>query len=445
MKTFESVPAESQGLRVFRTIGRLGLAASVTSLLALGFLGFSSLAREQLSSAFFGNWDATDVAAAQLAVGFAIAVFGMFGLLVWLCRRLAWRALILGYIVAASVMIYLVADEATLRHPQTMEELSPKFPGAAESFNLLMRYGKDHPLAKNFKVSPFKGVFPHMTPELSSDWRETITQHRADFEAHWVELDPVRSWWAELNAFDRIGDLTPPREDAEMLSFTVFRTMSQHGLAIASLQALDGRGDDAIDTLIPILEVGRKLQPYSRTFSRGTLGVVIERISLETANFVLENSSVSPAARSRLATALQGADPEAGARHLVATEYVFQLNAFEGKPLGSIYTQVNTGESKAWLRRTLNAVGPFVYNPRITFNDTGDLSFDLQDLAAHRQVEQIDSRTKGFVEENTHRCFKNLFGRLLMQATTQTYSRAAEFYWKNYDLRTALLVRASKP
>jgi hypothetical protein len=438
-------PLAQRGLR----FAALGLQAVLVTLLLLllGLTAWPTPVYDQLQALMYGIHPS--VPSWILCFGLGLALFlvalGVF-LASWRLQVRSWWRIVLGYVALGVVLAYLAHDEAAIRHPLTMEEISPVFPGAEESFNVLMRYGKAHPLAQKFKAPEFKPPYPSSwgNPDASGPWRETITARRAEIEAHWAELAPVRAWWAELNAFDRIGDLTPAREDAELIAFQVFRTMSQHGVAIASLQALDGRGDDAIDTLLPILQVGRKLQPYSRTLVRAMIGVVIERMSLKTASFILDNSAVSPAARARLAAALQGGDPEAGARHLLSTEYAFQLGAVGGKRLGELWAEFGSGGVHPWLQRAFNAVSPFIYNPRATLNLYGDLYVDLQDLVGRRQLEQMDPRMKKF-EQDVRPSFKNFFGKLFVSTAVPAYSKVCQSYWTNQDLRAALLARVTKP
>jgi hypothetical protein len=94
--------------------------------------------------------------------------------------------------------------------------------------------------------------------------------------------------------------------DAEIIAFQPFRAHYQHACAIASLQALDGHGDAALATLLPILEVNRKLEPSSRTLVRSMLARVGQRMAIETAAFVLDTTAVSPDSRARFASALVG-------------------------------------------------------------------------------------------------------------------------------------------
>src|SRR5207249_1655151 len=62
-------------------------------------------------------------------------------------RRRQWRAwtrIGASYLVFVPVLAYLAIDDADLRHPITLEEFAPAFPGAEKSYDVLMRYGRAH-------------------------------------------------------------------------------------------------------------------------------------------------------------------------------------------------------------------------------------------------------------------------------------------------------------
>jgi hypothetical protein len=128
------------------------------------------------------------------------------------------------------------------------------------------------------------------------------------------------AWWSELNGFTRIGDLTPAKLDAEIIAFAPIRSIVQHSCAIASLQAIDGQGAAAVETLLPTLEVGSKLEASSRTLVRSMVAIVTQKMALETAEFVL-NTEVSPAGRARLAMAIEASrGGETAVRKLIGVE-----------------------------------------------------------------------------------------------------------------------------
>lgn len=367
------------------------------------------------------------------------------------CRKLqqrSWARLAVGYVALAGVLVYLAHDEPTFRHPVTMEEISPVFPGAEASYAVLMRYGNQHPLGQSFKAPVFKGRWPFVDgPGKPEAWRKAITAIRPELEANWAGLTTERAWWAELSAFDRIGDLMPAQYDAEIMTFAVVRAVTQYGVAIASLQAIDGHGDEAIDTLLPILGVGRKLQPYSRSLVRSMVSVVVEKMSLNAAAFILDTTPVSAAAKAKLVAALEGGDPERGARNLLATEYARQFGWMSHEKAGNLLSVVQNGSDNRhpWGTRVLNLISPLAYNPHITFNQVGDLYADMSDLTAKRELDKFDARWKSYFDEASGAGIKNLFGRYLTMMMIPAYQKVAESYWQTQDLRASLLARLAKP
>lgn len=382
---------------------------------------------------------------APIAALFALPALALL-LTSWWLRLHSWRWLGGATLVLAPVFVYLATDDAIIRRPVTMEEIAPPFPGAEESFAVLMRYGKTHPLGQAFRAPDrfYQNLAPgeSVDPAKPDEWLAWLKTHRAAIEADWADLAPVRAWWNELNAFDRIGDLTPSRYDAEIMTFAPPRSLSQHACAIAGLQALDGHGDAAIDTILPVIQVGRKLQSSGRTLVRLMLSLVIERMGVQTAGWILQHAAVSPAARARLVAALSaGGGGELGARRLITVEYAFTLQALVHLPLGELLSYGNPG----WLRHVANIVGPFVYNRRTTFNLYGELVAELQELAARRQSDRLQTRGDEFFAHEGRPRFKNFAGALSLREIAPAYTKIIETYWKVQDTRTALLAQLTGP
>jgi hypothetical protein len=435
-----TAPAEPLVLRLLRLVARLVLAIVITFILGLAILAVSVQAQEVITALL--GWGSSEVARSSWMVMPAIAAVLVVGSLSWLGRRLSWRTLGIGYAVVSLIFAYLVWDKATLHRPQTLEEFSPPFPGAEESYTVLMRYGKNHPAGRNFTGSRMGWIiFDPQKPEL---WQKFMTEHRAEIEKEWQTLAPVWAWWKELNGFARLGDLTPAQPDAEIPAFSPYRMLSQRACAIATLQALDGRGDEAIETLLPLIEVARKLQPSSRTLVRTMIAVVIEKMAMQTAGFVLDHAAVSPATRARLAAALSVAGGgEPGARRLAAVEYVFAANGYIDRPLGDLIGTSDLVAKALALPRVLNFLGPFIYNRRATLNLYADLTTDEEELAGRRQLEQLASRQKKFLEEDARPRFKNFMGAMLLKQMVPATNKVVGAYWKTQDERAALLARVT--
>jgi hypothetical protein len=392
-------------------------------------------------------------AAGLLVLGLMLLIVGLALFVVLRLRKRSWWWVGGGYLAAAPVLMYLVVDDPMLRHPVSADEIALAFPGAEKSFEVLMRYGKEHPLGRDFKAPQrfFQRGQPKFAPDptKAEEWRAWLLASRTNIEAGWADLAPVRAWWIELNAFDRIGDLTPSRFDAEIIAFSPMRSYSQHAIAIAGLQALDGQGDAAFETLLPLLEVSRKLEPSARTIVRFMIARVVQRMAIQTAGFVLDHTTVSAAMRDRFAIALTGGfGGEAGARRLIGVEYSFGLGTLLDLRLGDYIgmTANNRPGSYKFLsqpvpRQLLNWLSPFVYNPRKTLNLYGDLTEQLQDIAARRELEKNDPTHMAFFDREARPHFKNAVGPILLFGTVPAYSRIIEAYWKTEDARAALRER----
>ena len=360
----------------------------------------------------------------------------------WWLRWSSWRWIGGGFLVIAPVFAYLAVDDPMINRPLAMAELSPAFSGSEESFSVLMRYGKEHPLGRDFKFQPpdriytGTGIFSPADPE----WSNWLLRNRADLEADWLGLAPVWAWWNELNAFDRIGDLTPTRADAEIISFQPIRAIDQHACAVASLQALDGHGDEAFATLLPVLQVNRKLEPSARTLVRFMIARIGERMAMTTAGFVLNHTPVSSAAKAKFATALAGNDGVAGVRRIFAIQYAWWIVACTGQRVGDLVA-INWNSQRFVGQGALNLLSPFLYNPRHTTNVLGEVTAELQDLAARREPKKLDTRSVAFSAIEGGRLKNRLGSALVINHLSLSYERIVDSYWKGEDERSALRSR----
>jgi hypothetical protein len=377
----------------------------------------------------------------EFATGLMVATVGV-ALLLGL-RRLPvgpWTRLGAGYAALAGVLVFLAADEPAAKPAPAAEAIVQADARDRASFEVLMRYGKNHPLGRDFKfpTSPQMQAAPNRWKPQDPQWAAWLTANRAEIETGWARLEPVRAWWQELNAFARIADLTPPQMDAEMIAFLPFRTCFQHACAMASLQALDGDGEAAMATLLPILEVSRKLQPASRSLVRTMLAIATEKMGLETAAFILDTVTVSSAGRARLARALaDGVAGESGARSVVLAErwWVYAcLARIDLHPL------VYEAELPRWVTRGLESFGPFLFNPQRTINLYEDMNAELVALAVRRDVPDIDAELRRYLARR-QTPIKNLGGPAFLHRITPNYRKVLEAYWRSEDLRVTVQQR----
>lgn len=355
-------------------------------------------------------------------------------------RLRSWRWIGAGYAALGLILAYLATDDARRGAPLAFEQISPVFPGAEASYNVLMRYGKNHPSGKKFREP--QRIFHNNRFVKDSDaaeWGVWIEHSRAAIEADWAELVPVRAWIDELNGFDRISDLMPADVRAEIITFAPFRSYANHACQIAGLQALAGHGDDAIATLLPLLQVSRKLEPSSRSLVRAMIARVMQERGLTAVQFVLNRTTVSPGMRVRLADSLRlGVGGETGVRHLLSTESTFFSAASGDRSLGDFIPLERRPEL---VRRSLNVASPFVYNPHRTANLHREFAESIQDIAARRDMVALKQAERAFAAVHADPKFKNFMGDFIVGATVPAYQKVVETYWRIEDSRTSLLTR----
>ncbi len=422
-------------------VAGLTLALVVVTFLALaGSLPVVSAALETLAAA--DGKVPTYVRITLAVVGLATVLLPAL-LLLWASRRrrLTGRFVGLGWLAVAPVLAWLAWDEPTIQHPLPVEEFSPAFPGAETSYRVLMEYSRKNPSAEaqafaraQFQTRNIPGI------GRGADYLAFVAKHRAGLAADWETLAPQRAWLERLNAFERIGDLTPGDFAADIPDFRAWRILSQHVCAHAAGLALDGRRDEALLAVVPLLEAGRKLQTTSRSLVRTMMGVTVERMAVDTATLVLDQGEVAPATRARLRTALGTVSAPALARRLVQIEYAQFAPRFGHLRLGEL---VMLGrEGGAFARPVLNALSSLAVNPNATINLYGRYVEELAGYAERRELGKLAA-----AREVLHRNFrgevrmKNLGGRLFVWLSTPAYDRIVGSHWKLTDLREALLVR----
>lgn len=365
------------------------------------------------------------------------------GLLSLARRRLTpWSTIIVGFLVAAPVLAYLAHDDAELRRP-LRDPVA--FEGAEKSFEVLMRYGKNHSLGRDFRAPPRNyQPRPNWDPSKVDAWAVWLLANRELIEADWADLAPLGKWWGELATFERIADLTASDHNAELIAYPPLRTYVQRACAIAALQALDGRGDEAFTILQPVLDVSRRLEPESRTLMRFVISLAMQKLAVDTATFILDHATVSPAARVRFAAALtRGIGGEAGARRFAEMEYSIAVGSYRNLQ-GWDYFPFDPGNDTVVGVLANDIPKPFlslltrlVCNPARTFNAYGDYTQRLQDMVARRELNSVAPLRDELVRPR----FKNLLGTLFIAAIVPAYPKLADNYWKNEDARMLLLKR----
>ena len=423
--------------RFLRGLARLGLAAALAFLLGLAVISVSPF----IATAFEALISPESKLPKLVGVLITLFVIVVPLSLLWLARRQrwgeSWLALGAGYLLVAPAFVWLAWDEPTVRYPVSLDELCPPGPQAEASWAVTLAYtARDgQPALRTFSSPKFPTS--GAGPDKPAEWQAYLEKNREALHAAWAGL-PERAWWAELNTFPVLGDLMPARFDAPIIKFAPYRSFSQLACAEAGLLALEGKGDEAMDTLLPVLEVSRKLEPSARSLVRFMVARVIQKMSLHSARFILDHATVSPDRRARLAAVLAGGSGgPAGARRMLLIEYAISTNyllSHFGDP----------AKQRPLWKRSLLGLFRLVYNPVATANRYGALTKELADLAERRELAGFGSRAEAFVASNSRPHFKNMAGGLMLSMTIPSYTKVLDSYWKIEDLRTTLAADLAK-
>jgi len=437
--------------RLLRGLARLGLVGALTFLLGLAVITVSPF----IASAFEALISPESKLPKLVGVLVLLFVIIVPAGLLWIAHRRhwgdSWSSLAAGYLVLVPVFVWLAWDEPSVRFPVSLDELCPPGPEAEASWAVTLAYTpRNHQPAPRTYSAP-KFPLNAAGPDKPAEWQAYLEENREALHAAWAGL-PERTWWAELNSFAVLGDLMPARFDAPIIRFQPYRTMAQLGCAEAGLLALEGKGDEAMDTLLPIIEVGRKLEPSARSLVRFMIARVIQKMSLHTARFILDHATVSPDRRARLAAALAGGSGgPAGARRMIFIEYAISSNYLMSQfgdpslklPLFMFRSRESLARLPLW-KLGLLGLFRFVYNPVATTNRYGALTGELADLAERRELAGFGTRAEAFVASNSRPRFKNMAGGLMLSMTIPSYTKVLDSYWKIEDLRTTLAADLAK-
>ena len=417
-----------------------------TLALCLSFLGLLNVITSvPLIRASLGPlvWEHRAVSITAIIVTLAVALLVPIVALIFCSRRgwLRWPQLTALWVLVLGTFAYLGWDDPAVRRPLTMDELAPSLPGDEATFQIFLRYAKNSPAANAVKAP--KQTIVAATSDFATKpdkWAQFLREHRAEVEAEWVALAPVRAWWDELAAHARIGDLTSPSPSAPILAFQPVRAYTQIAVAVASLQALDGHGDEAMATVTRLYDVARKFEPNSRTLVRSMIAKVIQKMALQAGGFVLDHATVSPVSRAAFAAEISAAaGGPAGARRLILIEYAYfapTLSLFVGG------APITASPDERLLQRFAHLLGRVVVNPRATQNLVGDRYYQLAAFAEERRLGELEAN-KGPINREFMGGYhvKNIGGRLIADMAMPALSKVVKTYWEIEDLRTALLIR----
>lgn len=350
------------------------------------------------------------------------------------------------FALAASVAVFLAwmaADDEKLRHTTIPPALANDHPAATAGYTLTLRYSKDVPGSLLHTVPESKLVFPSADLGAQNDakWTAFLAEHAAELDTLWPRLAPLHAWIGELAAAPYLGDFTD-RFDSPIMHFRSLRLITQNSCARALRLAGEGKRDEAVQLLLPLLNASRKLQPHAGNLVRRMIGVVMQRQAQNTLSRVLATGEISAATLDRLAAALAPApDTAEQARLLLWCEYPTFSNLLLGMDADNASTIFSLpGTENLLLRGLARFAYSVLMNTRLTVNQYGDHLVRLGDAAANRDLATLKTSGEKFIQDLAIQLpGKNHGGRMILAMAVPAFNKVVENYWKADDERAVLL------
>src|SRR5690606_35297371 len=228
------------------------------------------------------------------------------------------RALLCFAIAAIAGWLWLAWDDPKLDFPPEDYLSAADSPEAEASHALVLRYrsGEDSRLPAGLPdLREPHSLAGNKTP-TNEQWTAFVTEHRDEIQQGWDQLADHRAWIAEMAAAPRLADLTTSIGDP-IPSFRDLRAPARYMTWQARALALEGRGDEALAEVATLLAVSQKLTPESRTLVRGMIAVVMQKMALQTADFVLTTTETSTESRTHLLAVVTARQNPADAARLL--------------------------------------------------------------------------------------------------------------------------------
>ena len=171
------------------------------------------------------------------------------------------------------------------------------------------------------------------------------------------------------------------------------------------------------------------------------VGIVVERLAVDTALIVLDLTSVSAASRAKFHAALAEDNPGLMARRLMMIEYAIFGPSFFGFGIGDLEFGGDKFHHRL-LRPVFNALSRFLILPNATLNLYGERVHALAALAEKRALGEFAVASKGFDDSLRRKPgMRNIGGRMLLNTTVPAYDKVMDAHWKLADVRAALRKR----
>jgi hypothetical protein len=240
-------------------------------------------------------------------LAFVAALFGLLILIIsivqtiWASRKITAKRIMLGVFILLEMIVltYWRIDAAPIPNDYTIFDLRSAPPLWYETYNLLNSLGDNSDDLPDAPAIGLSSKDLENLEEINKIFKEndlqTISQQLQEYEEEilsiWNNAKKGRDILTKLASFPEIADLSEP--DISYLSEFQwnrnFRRLIFLHRAYICLQSRDGDQEAAIDELIKLDLIFKKMSLNARSLVKKLICLACFRINIETANFIVNN------------------------------------------------------------------------------------------------------------------------------------------------------------
>ncbi len=270
-------------------------------------------------------------------------------------KKLYFKAVsIVFLLVICSFLIFLGLDAPAIDGDYTLDDLRNAPASCNQSYDILMSIAEPYQEETSYKQggAPLIGLAAEDVNEIATirektknsnraEIAELLSDHRNQILSIWEKAQKGRDVIKKLDSFEEIADLEKPvliASNQELISYSKnMRHMCDLFSAYTCLQTVQGNIDEAIDELVVLNSVFRKLSITARSTLNKSVSVVVNSICIESADFIVNDSRTTQSQLERLAKNFPSFSQEQlSLRNGLLFDYMFYREMFNASELFKI-------------------------------------------------------------------------------------------------------------
>jgi len=357
-------------------------------------------------------------------------------------REIKWRWVVLAGLVVAAALGYFAYDT-----PQVpLADLGPRVSDDDIGYRTFMWMAEKSPYSRLSEpgIVNAEEAKALALPAKSENWAKFVQENRGLIMQAWTADKMGREWIDAINATPPKG-VWPQGNSPSFVAFQPVRATCYIRMAYAYTVALEGRRDEAMAVLIPMIGAMHHYERTGDCLLNETIASVVLKRSYVVAAEIMKLGALSEDTRKILGEVLRTAPTiRQVIRHAFLGEQDFIRGTLDSINNMSMFsTKPPTSWAERWLKFFLATGGKWVIFNR---NRTEQMGLDaMTEVLGFAEARNIDA-VKQWVPE----CFRsaekrNPVGLLIISMILPGVIKPTEGIWQAEDQRLELLRQLEKP